>query len=278
MNRTRIDSTASEREFRILNNELLLARMTIIRLIPEPMQSIVRGWKECRTRSELYRWQDTAVAKIIMHAKILDSGRAYCPLCRDGVQSHYNDGFSVPEGMRRHLVGYGQVRECGVMETAMKVALTSLNERFMAHEESDLVTKISKDEQRKTTETLFRIHPFDPPELIDARGNVSNYRNDKELEFAENRLAELGFTFAQDKNIKSYIRESDHYVVYADIRTKKSISFEVIPKPIKAPIPNKPRFGRRFFTLPDAWVNDLKMKFDSWLEEPVDGVAFIKKT
>jgi hypothetical protein len=41
--------------------------------------------------------------------------RAACPLCGSwgyGIGAH---GYSLPEGLRRHLEGYGRVQECEVM-------------------------------------------------------------------------------------------------------------------------------------------------------------------
>lgn len=117
------------REIRRLKDELYLARQTIIDLMPENLREILDSYYQIKTTQDWYRWPDQTAEKITalcthvtdfkMGGYVLES-RAKCPLCGDGPQSYYDGqaGFKLPEGLRRHLTGYGRSRECPVFGAA----------------------------------------------------------------------------------------------------------------------------------------------------------------
>lgn len=49
--------------------------------------------------------------------------RSNCPLCGGGPQSVYDQGFSVPLGLRRHLVGEGRAHQCRTLHAIHELAL-----------------------------------------------------------------------------------------------------------------------------------------------------------
>jgi len=100
-----------EEKIKDLQNELDDTRYTVISLMPEEVKKVLRSYYSC-DRKETHLWSDRTAKKIIEFAKILSpeegsyySERAYCPLCGDSSSSYDAVGFSIPEGLYRHLVG-----------------------------------------------------------------------------------------------------------------------------------------------------------------------------
>jgi len=113
------------RKIRLLKDDLYMARRTIVELMPEKARSILNSYYETKSKEDWYRWPDQAAEQIIelctdvtqrTYQGYLYEERAKCPLCGDGPQSFYDGhvGFKLPEGLRRHLTGYGRSRECSV--------------------------------------------------------------------------------------------------------------------------------------------------------------------
>jgi hypothetical protein len=125
-----------EQEMQKLKTELFLARHHIIELMPYEVEKILSSYHSHKSRKDGYIWIDETAKKIISHAEPISTEkkpgldgrvfyferRAYCPLCKRGSSAPYDSGFSLPEGLRRHLVGYGTVSQCVVMEAAKKLA------------------------------------------------------------------------------------------------------------------------------------------------------------
>lgn len=118
-----------QREVRALRDDLHMARHALIELMKPEACAILLSYYEIETRQDWYRWPDEAAAKITELCTDVtqrtDQGylyeeRAKCPLCGKGPESAYDGeaGFKLPEGMRRHLTGYGRSRECSVFGAA----------------------------------------------------------------------------------------------------------------------------------------------------------------
>src|SRR5688572_12706949 len=111
-------------EIRKLRSELYSARRTIVDLMPDKISQLLGDYYRCDTRIDLHRWHGEVIDAIVEMASPLaglrDSyfhaprARAYCPLCGDGSQGPYEEGFALPEGLRRHLAGWGNCRQCRV--------------------------------------------------------------------------------------------------------------------------------------------------------------------
>src|SRR5690606_25671652 len=82
--------------------------------------------------------------------------RALCPLCNRGSDSPYVEGYALPEGLRRHLMGRGNTHRCIVMETVSKLAYEHWHERFG---EAELRARQAEQDvlvERRRTETVYR--------------------------------------------------------------------------------------------------------------------------
>jgi hypothetical protein len=264
-----------EAEIRRLQDELSHARYTIISLMPEEIEKILTSYYSCKSRQETYGWADIAATEIIEFAEILSpeegsyfSERAYCPLCKDGSNSYYERGFSVPEGIRRYLVGYGNTHQCRVFEAAQKLARNHWHDEFSAAEKAEAIEKQKRIIQRKKTEILYKIAPIREPELIDEGiGFGTAPRSDDEMAWAENRLVDLGFQISCEANIKSYIKEQESLIVYADPRAKGEIKFTVYKKPLSKS--NRKRYWNNSFSLKDNWKNDIRGKYESRVAQAI---------
>jgi hypothetical protein len=225
-----------------LEHELYQVRQTIIHLMPENIRAILWGYRDCTDRAATHRWEDEAADQLIELAHVLTSEegsywweRAYCPLCRDGSTSPYQSGFAVPEGLRRHLVGWGNVRQCDVTAAVMALARAYWDDKFGAAERAEETEKQALVANRKKTETLYVIDPTGEPQLIDeglgflAFGDTA--RSESELSWAEQRLSDLGFQTSHEGNVRCYTSERGDFVVYADPRVKGKITFSVFKKP-----------------------------------------------
>ena len=119
-----------EQTIQRLQDELSKARRTIIEVMPEEVQNILTSYYSCTSREDGYRWEGETADSLVALAQpmtpespFLSSPRAYCPLCGRGTTVPYASRFTLPEGLRRHLLGRsGSVRQCDVMEVATRLA------------------------------------------------------------------------------------------------------------------------------------------------------------
>ncbi len=261
-----------EQTIRGLREELYEARRAIIALMPEGVQAILQSYYSCTSRQDGYRWEGEAADSIVALAEpitpegpSLSSHRAYCPLCGQGSTTPYESGFALPEGLRWHLLGRGQMRQCSVMGAAVRLARDYWHDKFHAIEEEEAAQKRAHTAQRKKTETLYRIAPDREPELLDEGLSYgATPRNESELVWAEQRLVALGFQVTCEDNVKSYTDEREDFVVYADPRANGEIRFMVCRKPL----PKKSRTPRvrtgyaTSFFLKDTWKHDIQGKYE----------------
>lgn len=108
------NQASSEHEIRLLKSDLHMARHAIIELMPDEIGQLLRGYYSCTSRSEGDAWKACVVDSLIERAigsapppNMLGEQRSMCPLCGQGSSSPYVEGYSLPEGLRRHLVGWG---------------------------------------------------------------------------------------------------------------------------------------------------------------------------
>ena len=234
-------------------------------MMPFEAQLILTSYDSCKTRIETHQWPYVVASKLSELAAILpptifdSSDRAYCPLCADGSSWAYQEGFRLPEGLRRHLVGWGDLQACPVFAIARRLAKEDWDERFHEGEER-AKAKILK---RKKYETLYKVGPSHEPELLDEGSSLlTKARTLVELARAEARLTNLGFRTTTVARVTSYIDERKQFVVYADPRRYGRISFWVYGKPI-------PNQGHHVlittFNLRDNWKNDICGKYEARL-------------
>jgi hypothetical protein len=257
-----------------LESELYMTRLKLLSIVPEKFHEIFRSYCSCETRESTYHWYDDAAERIIDLSVPLSPEhgsywrpRAYCPLCGDGSQSPYDEGFALPEGLRRHLTGWGNSRQCVVTEAAFEIARTHFHEKFSAAEQAERTQHHIKHAERLQTESLLRIGPTQEPELMNEGSFLMPPRDLSEMAAAEARLLQLGFVKSEDGRVVQYYLDTDSHGVYADPRRKTEIQFNVYKKPFPKKI-RRDRINRaKYFTLKDSWKNDLKGKFEARLSK-----------
>jgi hypothetical protein len=279
---TFLSNDEQERRIKYLEEELFKARWTILRLAPEKFHRILQGYYSCESREDTYGWDERVAEQVIGHAEPLPpekgsyfSERAYCPLCGEGSLTPYESGFSLPEGLRRHLVGYGNTHQCVFTEAALKLAHDHWNGKFRAAEEAKRKQDAELLAARFRTETLYKIAPDVNPALIDDGQSYAwrPVRNESEMLWAEERLAELGFEMELDGRAKAYTRKDGESLVYADPRVKGEIIFRVY----RLPLPKRGRSKRlqpSVFKLLDSWKHDIRSKYKArWVQAMGQGTA-----
>ncbi|MFP2770811.1 hypothetical protein [Oceanisphaera sp. KMM 10153] len=263
-----------EEQIKKLEQELWSARYAILGLAPAAYQEILRSYYRCNDRSESYHWLDSVAEKIIETVEPLpnDKGsffgaRAYCPLCGEGTSSTYERGYALPEGLRRHLTGWGRSQMCAVTEAAHQLALDHFHDEFSAEEETQRLEQQKRKNARLRNEVLLRTGPLSELELMDETGYFGEPRNKSDWVKAESRLDELGFEMSEDERVRQYVLDAEAYGVYADPRSNKEIVFRVYRKPFPKRVS---RTGvRRYsqFVIRDSWKNDISGKFHVRLEK-----------
>jgi hypothetical protein len=104
-----------------LQLQLEQTRELVIALLPEQARRIVEP-RFALTIDEVITWHSHTVERVIELAEpkpdFNQQDRAPCPLCRRGPEQGVHDGFTVPEGLRRHLEGSHNFHRCEVMAVA----------------------------------------------------------------------------------------------------------------------------------------------------------------
>src|SRR5262245_59034258 len=192
-------------ELRDLKDELYAARRAVINLMPEKVAQVLGSYHKCKSTREYYAWCEEAAGQIITLVppdtikQSYDGRRASCPLCGSVGHGPFADGFTVPEGMRRHLTGYGNTHHCPVTEAAFELGGDYVKRRFgeaEAKAEAEAEAERTRIQaQRRLTEVLYRIHPTDVPQLSDGDYSylgLHEARNEERLLWAERRANSLG--------------------------------------------------------------------------------------
>lgn len=269
-------------EIERLKNDLFDSRYTILNLMPEKIGNLLKGYYHVKSRQEGYAWEHEVVEQIITEANIFSKeegsyleDRAYCPLCGRGSNSPYDRGFAIPEGLRRHLTGWGNTSRCDVTEAAFRLARDHWHRSFHEKEEQEKKEKENILAERRKTETLFLVDLYSQPSLLEEgiytyEGRV---RNEEELLWAEQRLHGLGVKSSVEGNVKKYLDEREEYLVLADPRVNGKISFKVYRKPLikKGKISARRPLYQSFY-MQDAWKNDLLAKYTSRVTECIDSL------
>lgn len=130
-----------EQEIKRLQSEIYRLRNVIVKQVPESLRTILTSYHQCESKDGASGWELLAADQVVQTATVLPhpegaflGDRAYCPLCGDGVESRYESGFSHPEGLRRHLIGWGNVAKCSIFAAAAELARYHLDHQFAAAE------------------------------------------------------------------------------------------------------------------------------------------------
>lgn len=132
----------SEATIRRLSDELFLAREAIIELMGEEARAILGSHYKCNSREESRGWAKAAamnlmdlchpVSQPMYQGQPFGSRRAKCPLCQQGASSFYepDQGFTIPDGLLRHLLGTHNSRQCSVFGAAHALAIDRFQREF----------------------------------------------------------------------------------------------------------------------------------------------------
>ncbi len=269
---------ARDERIRQLESELFMAYYDIVGLAPPPFTELLRSYYKCTSTNDSHRWQHDIADKVVEKlppssiSAGWDSNRANCPLCGGESQGPYQQSFTVPLGLTRHLTGFGNTHQCVIIKAASKLAREYLEDKYGAAERA---AKTVADEEkarltaeRKKTETLYKVHPFDPPELIDGgyRSWFGDVRKPDRLEWAEARVRSLGFEKRSEANVQSLEKVTSEYITYADIRSAKKISFHVFGLPLKT----RKTLRQSSFDFLDSFKHHLEDKFEVRLNEALE--------
>src|SRR3954465_3152522 len=137
-------------------------------------------------------------------------------------------GFKIPAGLEKHLEGGGNASRCPVMETIWKLALDQMGEKLDRREQEKKAQEQATKAARRTPEMLWRVDQ-DEPKLSDELW-LEKPRDPALLEVAERRIAQLGFKMSIAGNVKGFVQETDQFIVYADPRQERRITFRVFRK------------------------------------------------
>lgn len=254
---------------RRLRDELYRARRDIVELMPENITRLMQGYYGCKTRHDHHDWEQCVVEAIIGMA-VPDpeashwQPRARCPLCRGGSSGPYDVGFTIPEGLRRHLVGFGNVHQCSVTRAAFAMARDALEDNFTRADQD----AVSKTEQRRSTERVFNIGPRKPAVLLEEDMWGSAPRDEAAMARADGRLAELGFERTELGNVVSYRLVRDGFEVCADPRQATRLNFTVCPA-----ARGRGRQPEASFFILDSWRHGVPAKFEERLKAAMETLS-----
>ena len=258
-----------------LRNDLDIARQTIVSIVPAPFNGMLKSFYSAKTRQEGELRLFALEAEIADLSKpILEApDRAYCPLCGEGSNSPCAIGFSLPEGVRRHLSGWGNTMRCRVMAAASSLARSHFERTFKEAEAQEARSREASLAARMASETLYLVDPHEPVELWDSKSWWGKPRKQGDesvggFEWAEARLRGMAFQVNLQGRTKSYtkrhVNAAGAYLVYADPRQEGNISFLAF-KETPGLKPSKARLCA--FEIRDGWKNGLSEKLTARIDE-----------
>lgn len=249
-------------------------RWDLVNLAPDEFRELLHSFFHCENRVDAHRWQDEVAEKIAAQTSPLwnpelaaqGQARAYCPLCRGGATNYYGNepGFKLPEGLRRHLVGFGKSAQCVVMRAASEIARDYWHEKFYEREQQAARAAHALKQQRQKSEPVYVLGPTEAPVLLD--DDSSSWRPARPpgqeapgLGWAEQRLAQLGFQVVVDGTRRSFtkaiVRGERELIIYADPRNVGAIKFRVFDTKARG---QKRGRALAWFEIQDRWKNGLE--------------------
>jgi len=279
MRRTKSFYSPVDMEKERLKEELREARRAIFNLMSEEIQRIMDSYMYCKSSAEGRVWRTKIVGALVGLSEIVSPqteyspARGICPMCRRGPNSNYLDGFAIPEGLWRHLEGFGNVQRCSVFSVLLNRVDERLHERFDEEDKIKEIEKAALKKERLASEVLYVNGPEAQPSLVDDLFFAESRQGD-DFAFAEERIKQLGLAINMDDRIKSYTRDYGDSVVYADPRQKGRITFYVYIAEWQ-PLKNKKhaRRPRRDFNIPDSWKHYIRDKYNARLAEARRGLG-----
>jgi len=254
-----------EDKIRRLENDLHRTRRAIIHLLPPTVQEVAKDYYRIETRVDAAAWLEkiveltTEIAWPYAQEEPYSGPRASCPLCKRGTRSYMGEeGFLLPGGLRKHLLGEGNAHECDILAPVRELAEGHWRPRVEEAEARERSAKEAAKERRRQTEEQFRVEPSGTPKLRDELYG-SEARDDESLAWAINRLSQLGFVETRDGIVRQFTKDCGSVIIFADPRERGRINFDVYRREQV----EKPKSRRRrtphhsSFHLLDSWRNEL---------------------
>lgn len=125
-----------------LRSDLWFSRMALVGIASPEFRDLFAGIHGCKSRKEAWDWLRSTTERAVDRAKpnppeemgdLRDSTpRSYCPMCWGSSHNiHRISGFAYPEGLRRHLEGEHNARQCEVMKAAFALACDAAEQNTM---------------------------------------------------------------------------------------------------------------------------------------------------
>jgi hypothetical protein len=238
--------------------------------MPFELQSLLYSYQKCTSRQETYGWTNRIATELLAYVKIIPFDerwgreRAYCPLCGSGSQGPYDEGYALPEGLRRHITGHGNTHECAVIEQIRHLAMDYWDDQFAEQERIERQEALAVLKSRRESETLYAIKPNREPQLIDEIITVpERIRSEEDLMWAESRLLELGIEKTIHERIVSYIFTDRNLCIYANPLEQKEIRFYAYKDSVK----HRSNARFHYFSLSDTIKKNIKEHFENNLSK-----------
>lgn len=112
-----------ERRLDRVETKLYYTRQFVLSLLPKELQTLLKDYS---LGVDYSSWHRVIVEKVLGMATATIDGHGYfpdrgvCPLCQGGSINH--EGFTIPNGLLRHLTGSHKAQVCEVLEAANEVA------------------------------------------------------------------------------------------------------------------------------------------------------------
>lgn len=271
---------------RHLENELYRARRTIFDLLPPDITELAGSYYDLKTRHDAQQWEISLAEVVIRLAwpfaqeTAYSEPRADCPLCKRGTLGPYGEGFKLPEGLRKHLLGEGNAHQCSVMHEVFELAKQAWLPKAREAEAAEAAQKATVERARRASEKLYQTQPRGEPELLDEHLGWSNGPRDQEsMKWAINRLEQLCFTFHEVNRVRRFTKDYGSVLVYADPRENGKITFRVFRKEEVENPTSRRRSSPHYdpFYLQDSWKNELKKKLDDRVQEAIHRLSGLSK-
>ena len=157
-----------------LKGQLYLARHAMLQMVSEDAQDILRSYLDCVRLEDTHHWVHQISEELIRLAEPLPrlqqlqpEDRAKCPLCGEKAETADARGFALPDGLRRHIEGTHEVRQCCVIGAALGIAEFHWDRTFGPRGSEARETRHKTLEARREKEVQFKVHPHAPARLLD---------------------------------------------------------------------------------------------------------------
>jgi hypothetical protein len=214
-----------EQKIERLKEELYALRSFVIQTLPpEPLATLLQHYVSGNTPSVL----DQIVATAVPLQQPFGSDQAVCPLCKARSSAPYSEGFTVPEGLERHLSGSYNAVQCEVMKAAFELRRHRAEHLRKSDEIKRRYSEQKAAERAQRPGPLFKTGPECTGELKDeALGKDHGLRAEGKMQSVQATLESMGFEAKSEGRLRSYVRAWNDLVVFADPRVDDRIRFNV---------------------------------------------------